>query len=103
MRRYGASDQLARTVAVDAVLPAQQPLLDRQRAVAQGAPRQQISAPWHRRCGCPAVPVYLRTAAASPVRQRSHSAARVACAIRGGLVFFIVVEAEKFVIRSSGS
>ena len=89
------------------LLPAQQPLQAGLVAVAQGASRQHVSAAGHRRGRDPAASVHLRAAAPGAVRHRGHSALGLAVAVSvAGSVFFLVVEAEKFIIRwmrASGS
>ena len=85
------------------VLPPEQPLPARLVVVAQGAYGQQVPAARHR-CGRdPAAAVHLHAAVPGDVRQRGHPALGLALAAGGGLVFFLVVEAEKFIIRSSDS
>ena len=89
MKSEGASDALARTVAVNAitigqvVLPAEQPLSAQLVAVAEGAYGQQVPAARHP-CGRgPAAPVHLHDAVPGDVRQRSRPALGLALAARG--------------------
>ena len=89
MKGQGASDGLARTVAVNAItigqclLPAEQPLPDRQLALDQGAHGEQVRCARHRCRHRPATALHLCAAAAAPVRQRGDSPLRVAVADRG--------------------
>ena len=84
------------------LLPAQQPLPAGLVAVARGPPRQPVPAARHRRGRGPAAALHLRAAAAASVRQRGHPAFGLAVALRSAaFVFFLVVEAEKLIIRST--
>ena len=89
MKSQGASDQLARTVAVNAITIGQVFYLLNSRypagflALVQGASWQQVSAARHRRGRGVATAVHLRAAAAATVRQRSHPALGLAVAVRG--------------------
>jgi hypothetical protein len=87
MKAQGASDQLARTVAVNAItigqvfylLTAATCLTRRSRSM--GSPRQQVPAARHRRGRDPAAALYLCTALAASVRQRGDPAAGLAVAL----------------------
>ena len=110
MKSEGASDALARTVAVNAITIGQIFYLLNSRyllelvVVAESASGQQVSAATASSRSCPAVAVHLHDAVPGDVRQRSRSRFAVwPWLLAGGLVFFLVVEAEKFVIRSSAS
>lgn len=88
MKSIGASDALARTVAVNAITIGQvfyllnsRYLLDS--SFSLGAPRKQVPAARHRRGGDPAVAVHLCAAIAGDVRQRSNSAPGLALVARG--------------------
>ena len=85
------------------LLPAEQPLPARLVAVAQGASRQRYLP-----LGIGAVVVlqllftYAPPLQACSATKRSRSGSGRGCLL-GGLVFFLVVEAEKLIIRSSGA
>ena len=108
MKSEGASDELARTVAVNAITIGQvfyllnsRYLLDSSLSLKAHMGNKYLPLR-HRRGRDPAAAVHLRAAVPGDVRQRSRSrfGSGPGC-IAGGLVFFLVVEAEKFVIRSS--
>src|SRR5581483_5653686 len=85
------------------VLPAKQSLSARLVAVAQGSPRQQVSA-----LGIGAVVVLQRLFTYAPPLQRLFDNEDLPLRVwpwlfAGGLVFFLVVELEKLIIRSSHS
>ena len=81
------------------LLPAEQPLLARFVDLIRGASRQQISILRHRRrCGA-AASVDLRATAAGHVRHRGIPLRVWPWLLFGGLLFFFIVEAEKFIIR----
>ena len=89
MKSQNASDQLARTVAVNMITIGQifyllnsRYLLD-QLAVFQGSPWQQVPAARHRRGHNPAAPLHLCAAVAGPVRQRSDPALGLATPLPG--------------------
>ena len=89
MKSQGASDQLARTVAVNMITIGQvfyllnsRYLLDSSLSL-KGAPRQQVPAARHRRSRDPAAALYLRAAAAATVRQRGDPALGLAVAFAG--------------------
>ena len=81
------------------LLSAQQPLQARFVTVSQGAPRQQVFGDGDWRGGDLAAPVHLHSAVPRALRDRGNSAVGLAMAFAGGLVFFLVVEAEKLIIR----
>ena len=90
MKSKGASDELARAAAVNALVIGQIFYLLNSRyrldssLSAEGASRQQVSAAGHRRGGSLAVSVHLRAAAAGSLRDRGHTAVGVAAAAAGG-------------------
>jgi hypothetical protein len=94
MKSQGASDALARTVAVNAITIGQvfyllnsRYLLDSSASITAHA-GNKVSAAWHRRGGNLAAALYLRSAASSAVRQQAHSALGLALAVsRGPFVF----------------
>jgi len=102
MTSQGASDQLAQTVAVNMITIGQiQPLSAGQLTLPHGASRQQVPAARHR-----AVVVLQLLFTYAPPLQRLFDNEAIwvwPWLIMAGLVFFLVVEAEKLFIRSSGS
>jgi magnesium-transporting ATPase (P-type) len=108
MKGQNASDALARTVAVNAITIGQCFYLLNSRylidfAVLESASRQQVSAHGHRGGHRAATALHLRHALATAVRQRGVPLHVWPWLIAGGVVFFLIVEAEKFVIRSIDS
>ena len=89
MKSLNASDQLARTVAVNMITIGQvfylleQPLPAGLVAVFQGASRQQVPAPRHWRGDNPAAPLHLCASATGFIRQRSDPALGLATALPG--------------------
>jgi len=90
MKSQGASDQLARTVAVNAITIGQifyllnsRYLLDSSLSLKAHLGNQQVPAAWHRRSYNPAACFHLCAAAAGAIQQRSDPAPRLAMALRG--------------------
>ena len=109
MKSKDASDELARTVAVNALVIGQIFYLLNSRykldsvLVAQGASRQQISGDGHRRRGDLAAAVHLRPTSPEPFETAAMPLWVWPWLFVGGFVFFLIVETEKLILDASAA